>query len=260
MIKYFLTPNPKEDLKSIEADLAVVIKRKKVYESLPNSVKKVYIDKKGIIKANNYFSTKEDFETSKAILLRYAVILGYVRKEQMKFSLNRYKLKPKFTEVFDDITRDMKKYIYKNINTKKDFEEFYLYIKKFVDNTIYEAIESKMGKKYILLYQEIVDFMVNLSRSLFHSYIDAHFDMKYFYIIIEGYVFTFIVNHLSRHKLSSEDKMGDYLSNNSLKAFVRSFNEQIHKLKLERLQQEYDMLQKIKKGKLGIRDYVYVSV
>lgn len=260
MIKYFLAREPKTDIENLKADLAVIIKRKSLYYRVPKSIKKVYIDKTGAIIAENFFSKREDFNTSKAILLRYAVILGFARKEQMKYALNRYKLPPRYEKSFNEITSSLKKDIYINTKTNKDILKYRGYISKTLNKTIYEALEAKKGKKYTLLYSEIIDFCINLARSLYYSYIQSNFDLKYFHYTAEGYIFSFVIGYLDKYELTSEDKTGDYLSDRGIKTFVKAFNEKIRKINLQNFKEEYEKLELIQEGILGINDYVYVGI
>lgn len=244
----------KIDSENIEEnyDLVIVYDNQIIYDNIDR--KKVLIGVDGKTLDNNFFEDNkcDDLEVLKQLSFRLMIINLNIRKYSSTIGMYG-KSKKTIESMFNSDITPIKNTINKFDKDMllKGFDEvpkdnYQLYLK---------TLSILKGKKFIKIYSEAIEFLWNISSSLFHTFLYNNFIPidKYIYLF-DSYIYYFAIDYIKKVDIKHSDLDSDYnFTPKAVKLIFKSFNEKITKLNNKKynlisiIEDELDSLDKFNK-------------
>jgi len=233
-------------------DLVIVYDNQILYDNI--DTKKILIGVDGKILDNNFFEDIKcnELEVLKQLLFRVMMINLNIRKYSSTIGIYG-KSKKTIESMFNSNIAPMKHTI-NNFNKDmllKGFEE----VPKDNYQLYLTTLSTLKGGKFIKIYSEAIEFLWNISSSLFHTFLYNNFIPidKYIYIL-DSYIYYFAIDYIKKVDIKHSDLDSDYnFTPKAVKLIFKFFNEKITKLNNNKydfisiIEDELDSLDKFNK-------------
>jgi hypothetical protein len=219
-----------EMLNKQDFDLAIVYKHAKLYDKIQTN--KILLNQNGKIIKENFFANKDikNIEQLKQLTFRTALIYFSCNKALMTIDMYG-KQKQSMLYSLSEQSNTVKNTI-KDIETKEELEKIINVSQTAIYQILIQAITVYKGKKFVKMYQESIEFLWNISQSLFYSYLYHNFaPIKNYEYLLNSYVYFFCIDFIKKIGFDINDVDSNYMLNqNAIELIYKKFNENLHKL------------------------------